>query len=76
MSNVLWGRQWRPPGYVGPAGPPASRPVVSSVRIERGPGHDVVHVFNRGGKAGTLTVTKGDGDAILDLLLAEREPWP
>ena len=49
----------------------APRPVISSVRVERGPGHDLVHVWNRGGKAGTLTVDKGDGDAVARSLLPE-----
>ena len=43
--------------------------IVTSVRVEHGPGHDHVHVWNRGGKSGTLVVTSGDGDAIAELLL-------
>jgi len=43
--------------------------LVTSVRVESGPGHDHVHVWNRGGKAGTLVVTRGDGDRFADLLL-------
>lgn len=35
--------------------------VVTSVRVEESPGHDLVHVWNRGGKSGVLTVNKGDG---------------
>ena len=35
--------------------------IVSSVRVEEGPGHDQVHIWNRGGKAGMLTVDLGDG---------------
>ncbi len=49
------------------------RPLVSSVRIDFGPGHDVVHVWNRGGKAGTLTVDKGDGERVAALLLPLSE---
>ena len=45
--------------------------LVTSVRVEQGPGHDHVHVWNRGGKAGTLDVTSGDGYAIARLLLPE-----
>ena len=43
--------------------------LITSVRLEEGPGHDFVHVWNRGGKAGTLTVDKGDGMKFVDLLL-------
>ncbi len=43
--------------------------LISSVRVEHGPGHDRVHVWNRGGKAGVLVVTKGDGDDIAARLL-------
>ena len=42
---------------------------ITTVRVEKGPGHDYVHVWNRGGKAGTLTVTSGDGDLIARRLL-------
>lgn len=42
----------------------ASSHVITSVRVEEGPGHDHIHIWNRGGKAGTLTVTKGDGELI------------
>lgn len=48
-------------GYIMPVGQPADRPMVSSIRLEEGPGHDYVHVWNRGGKSGVLTVEKGDG---------------
>lgn len=43
--------------------------LVTSVRIEHGPGHDEVHIWNRGGKAGTLTVKKGDGIEIARRLI-------
>jgi len=43
--------------------------LISSVRVEHGPGHDHVHVWNRGGKAGVLVVEKGDGNSIADWLL-------
>jgi len=45
--------------------------VVTSVRVESGPGHDLVHVWNRGGKAGTLTVRKGDGEVVAARLRAD-----
>lgn len=48
--------------------------MITSVRVEQGPGHDHVHVWNRGGKAGTLVVTSGDGYAIARLLLPNGEP--
>jgi len=44
--------------------------LISSVRVEHGPGHDRVHVWNRGGKAGVLVVTKGDGDDVAERLRA------
>lgn len=47
--------------------------LITSVQIEEGPGHDIVHVWNRGGKAGTLTVNKGDGFHVARLLLTG--PW-
>lgn len=43
--------------------------LITTVRIEETPGHDLVHVWNRGGKAGVLTVNKGDGRAVAKLLL-------
>lgn len=43
--------------------------LISSVRVEHGPGHDHVHVCNRGGKAGVLVVNKGEGDQIAARLL-------
>ena len=42
--------------------------LISSVRVEPGPAHDRVHVWNRGGKAGVLVVEKGDGNAVADRL--------
>ena len=45
--------------------------LITTVRVEEGPGHDYVHVWNRGGKAGTLTVAKGDGQAIARALLPD-----
>lgn len=47
--------------------------LITTVRVEPGPGHDLVHVWNRGGKAGVLTVTKGDGIAVAALLLRDGE---
>jgi hypothetical protein len=45
--------------------------LITTVRVAEGPGHDFVHVWNRGGKSGTLTVTKGDGRAVAARLLPE-----
>lgn len=42
---------------------------ITTVRVEEAPGHDYVHVWNRGGKAGELVVKKGDGIHIAHLLL-------
>lgn len=64
---------FRAAGYTGPAGPARERPVITVVRVEEGPAHDVVHVWNRGGKAGTLTVDHGDG-AVIAQRLFDGEP--
>lgn len=42
--------------------------LISSVRVEPGPRHDRVHVWNRGGKAGVLVVDAGDGLDVSDRL--------
>lgn len=42
---------------------------ITSVRVEEGPGHDRVMVWNRGGCAGELVVEKGDGHHIAQLLM-------
>jgi hypothetical protein len=47
--------------------------LISSVRIEPTPGHDLVHVWNRGGKAGTLIVETGDGEQVARLLVPEEQ---
>lgn len=60
---------WYADGW-GDKGVAASALLVSSVRIEKTPGtHDVLHIWNRGGKAGELTVNRGDGKAIMQRLL-------
>ena len=58
-------------GYDGGADENGTRPLITSVRVEYGPGHDRVRVWNRGGCSGELVVAKGDGDKLLDLLLPE-----
>lgn len=61
-------REFIATNYEGPVGPTRERPMISSVRLDEGPGHDVVHVWNRGGKAGELTVDKGDGLRLVERL--------
>lgn len=43
--------------------------IISSIRLVEGPGHDHLHVWNHGGKAGTLVVNKGQGKLVADLLM-------
>lgn len=56
----------------GPVGPARERPIVTSARLDEGPRHDRLTVWNRGGLAGTLTVDAGDGIALLDRLIPHR----
>jgi len=56
--------------HAGPVGPPSERPLVTSARLEEGPGHDRLTIWNRGGCAGTLVVNLGDGMRLLDLVLS------
>lgn len=42
--------------------------VVSSVRIFRQGAHDTVAVWSRGGRAGTLTVSQGDGPKLAAIM--------
>lgn len=51
------------------------RPLITSVRVEKAYGHDRVRVWNRGGHAGELTVTNGDGAAVADRLLGGGLNW-
>lgn len=37
------------------------RNLVTSVKLEQGPAHDTLRIWNRGGLAGELRVTAGDG---------------
>lgn len=46
-----------------------SQAIVSSVRVRPVFGHELVGVWNRGGKAGELYVNLGDGEAIARRLL-------
>jgi hypothetical protein len=50
---------------------PESRTAISSVIVEREPGHWRFTIYNRGGKAGELNVLREDGPVLLDKLL----PW-
>ena len=43
--------------------------LISSVRVEAGPRHDRVSVWNRGGLAGVLLVDAGDGNDVADRLM-------
>lgn len=54
--------------YDGPAGPVNGRPIITTIRLEEGPGHDRLHVWNRGGKAGELVVELGDGKELVHRL--------
>ena len=56
-------------GYEGAIGPVSSRPIISSVILEEGLGHDTIHIWNRGGKAGQITVEKDDGEYLAILLI-------
>jgi hypothetical protein len=49
------------------AGEPGA--IVSTVRVMRGPAHDLVQVWNRGGFSGSLTVKSGDGEALARRLI-------
>lgn len=44
--------------------------LITTVRVKTVGGHDHVHVWNRGGKAGELVVAEGDGAAVERRLLA------
>lgn len=53
-------------------GPPSAH-LISGATITRAGNHDVVKIWNRGGLAGELTVTAGDGAALVHRLgLAPR----
>jgi len=43
--------------------------LITFVRVETIGGHDLVHVWNRGGKAGVLTVQAGDGAEVASRLM-------
>lgn len=49
-----------------------SNHLISSVTIETLGGHDHVHIWTRGGKAGTVIVSAGDGEAIRRRLLPKK----
>lgn len=51
------------PGFV------ANQHLITSVRVKRGPGHDVLRIWNRGGCAGELTVNREDGEEIARRLI-------
>lgn len=45
--------------------------LVTTVKVTQGPVHDRIRVWNRGGCAGELVVTAGDGLKIAKLLMRE-----
>lgn len=50
--------------------------IVTSVRVQTTPGHDLVTVWNRGGSAGTLTVQRHDGERVAARLLMDDTVSP
>jgi hypothetical protein len=46
-----------------------SAKIITSVVVDEGPSHDRVRVWNRGGLAGVLVVTHGDGEVIARRML-------
>lgn len=50
--------------------------LVTSVRVQTTPTHDLVTVWNRGGNAGTLTVQRHDGERVAARLLGDDAPVP
>ncbi len=44
---------------------------ISSVRLECGPGHDTIGVWQAGAKCGELTVTKGAGKDLVFLFASD-----
>jgi hypothetical protein len=55
---------------------PEQRATISSVVVEREPGHWRMTVYNRGGMAGELTILREDGAAFLDKLLPPYDRSP
>jgi len=47
--------------------------LITTVKVEKVGGHEHVHIWNRGGKAGVLVVTEGDGALIEQRLLGAVE---
>lgn len=50
---------------------PASSVLISSIRVTRNPRHWMLTVWNRGGRAGDLTVDAKDGPAIVDSFIPQ-----
>jgi hypothetical protein len=50
---------------------PRNQILVTRVRVEQGPAHDVLTVWSRGGNAGSLTVQRGDGATVARALLPD-----
>lgn len=53
---------------------PKSEQIITSVRVEEGPGHDTLTVWNRGACTGHLVFKKGDGLPVA-LMLAGRDAF-
>ena len=52
---------------------PPSKVLITSARVLPGPAHDTIRIFNRGGLAGEITVTAGDGRDIASRLLNDED---
>lgn len=48
--------------------------VISSLRVEKNPQHWHIHIWNRGGKSGTICVNAEDGPLIV-ARLGGSESW-
>lgn len=45
---------------------------ISSARLEEGPGHDIIHVWQDHAKMGELVATKGTGPSIISMFRSDR----
>ncbi len=69
MRDEIERNEWMPPWIAKIANRVRERPPKShySTRVEKGPAHDVVSIWQDGGLAGKLTVTAGHGDEVAAL---------
>lgn len=49
-------------------GTPPSDVLVSSIRVWRGPTHELVRIWNRGAQSGALIMSHGDGERLAEAL--------